>query len=196
MDYYWKIIDVYGTFMRVFDMLCFFLKRWSLGDFGVTWGTEREQRLCLKRFLMMFKTRSSTFVLVGPESIGNHLGPFFISFNNSGTLWCDKGTKGGGGRGVVWLALNDNKEITSLSVSWFRSLLVSKCFGFLVPKFLGFRVSMIPSYQSSISCSLEDMDPESKFFKNLLNGSSGCSAPAFSNENNLFNFPKFWNYQK
>ena len=49
--------------------------------------------------------------------------------------------------------------------------LVSKFPGFLVSEIIGFKVSKL--YQNSISCSLEDIDPVSKIFKNVLNGSSG-----------------------
>ena len=58
---------------------------------------------------------------------------------------------------------------------------------FVVSWFLGFNVSLfqnfkhsyhvlgallVPYYKISISCSLEDIDPISKIFKNILNGSS------------------------
>ena len=61
--------------------------------------------------------------------------------------------------------------LLGLLVSWLLGCLVSWFQGFLVSEFLGFRVSMIPYYQNSSSCFLED--PISKIFKNLLYGSSG-----------------------
>ena len=38
---------------------------------------------------------------------------------------------------------------------------------------LGFKVSMIPYSQNATSCFLEDIDPISKIFKNLLNRTLG-----------------------
>ena len=54
--------------------------------------------------------------------------------------------------------------------SWFLAFKVSWFQSFSVSKFLGFKVSKI--CQISISCFLDDIDPISKIFKNLSNGSS------------------------
>ena len=65
----------------------------------------------------------------------------------------------------------------------FQSFLVSKLLGFKVVWFNGVLVSWLQSlkvYQMPISCFLEDIDPISKVFKNLFDGSPGLSAPFFS----------------
>ena len=63
-------------------------------------------------------------------------------------------------------------QFLGFKVSRFQSFLVSKLRGFKVAWFLGFDVLMFPYYQNSISCFLEDIDPVSKIFKNLLDGYS------------------------
>ena len=61
-----------------------------------------------------------------------------------------------------------------------KNFKVSEFQNFKMPKFQSFKVSMIPFYQNPISCFLEDIDPTSKIFKNLLNGSPGfCDPPSF-----------------
>ena len=55
-------------------------------------------------------------------------------------------------------------------VSWFLGSLVVKFLGFKVSSLLGSKVSKI--YHISISCFLQDIDPISAIFKNLLVGSS------------------------
>ena len=66
------------------------------------------------------------------------------------------------------------REISFL-VSWFLGFFVSWLLGFFVSKFRGFKASKI--YQIAISCFLEYIDPISKTFKNLLDGSSGFVGP-------------------
>ena len=66
-------------------------------------------------------------------------------------------------------------------VSWFLGFKVFWFQSFLVSKFLGFKVSLIPYYHNSISRFLEDIDPESKMFKNLLDRSSGFFGSVYSN---------------
>ena len=75
----------------------------------------------------------------------------------------------------------------SFLVSWFLGLKVSWCQRFLVSWFRSFKVPKI--YQIAISCSLEDIDPISKSFKILLDGSSVFSAPVFSNMFKHISFP-------
>ena len=58
-------------------------------------------------------------------------------------------------------------------VSWFLNFLVSQLLCFLVSKFQvseiqNVKVSMIPYYQMSISCFLEDIDSISKIFKSFI----------------------------
>ena len=96
------------------------------------------------------------------------------------------------------------------SVSWFLvclvylflGVLVSKILDFLVSKILGFLVSKIqkilqcfnrifgPYYQMSISCFSIDIHCISNIFKMLLDGSSGCSIPAFSEIIKIVDFQK------
>ena len=99
------------------------------------------------------------------------------------------GCKGGSGH------VKGRDQFLGLLVSWFFGFSVSWFLGFLVSKFLGFKVSwfqsclvywlqgfqvsMIPYYQNAISCFLEDIDPISEFFKNLLNRSSGFIGTRF-----------------
>ena len=58
---------------------------------------------------------------------------------------------------------------------WFYGFVVVLFHDFMDLWFCGFLVSNI--YQISISCFQEDIDPISKIFKNLLDGSSGLFSP-------------------
>ena len=60
------------------------------------------------------------------------------------------------------------KNITTLLVSWFQSFVVSKVLGFKVSWFRSFKD--LPIVISSL---LEENDPISQNFKELLDGSSG-----------------------
>ena len=75
------------------------------------------------------------------------------------------------------------------SGSWFLGFLVSKFLGLLVSKFQSSKDSMIPYYQTSISCFLENIDPISKIFKQYLDGYS-CffGHPSFPIFFNRFDF--------
>ena len=69
-------------------------------------------------------------------------------------------------------------------VSWFLGF----CFVFKIVGFIGFEVSK--SYQFSFLCSLEDIDPISKIFKNLFDGSAGFFGACLFKKYQKAGFPK------
>ena len=73
---------------------------------------------------------------------------------------------------VYWFRSFLVSKFVGFKVSWFRSIFVSWC--------IGFTDSMIPYYPNSISCVLEDIDPISNIFKNLLGIYRRLSCPTFS----------------
>ena len=93
---------------------------------------------------------------------------------------------------VSWLLGFLVSMILGVVVPKFFSFLVSKCLGFRNSRLLGLEASkiqkitqsawktLVPYYQTTISCYLVDIDPISKIFKHLLNGSGGISrCPSF-----------------
>ena len=55
---------------------------------------------------------------------------------------------------------------------------------------------LIPCYQNSISCFLEDIDPIFKISKNTLDGSPGLFGPHRFQHVQYFRFPELWNFKK
>ena len=82
-------------------------------------------------------------------------------------------------------------RLRSFLVSKFLGFKVSWLLGFKVSKFQSFKVSMIPYYQNLISCFLKEIDPISKLFKNLLDGSSGFVGACLFYKIKVFDFQFF-----
>ena len=82
-------------------------------------------------------------------------------------------------KGLRFLGFLVSEFLSFLSflIPWFLSFVVSWLLGFKASQ-LRSCLGMIPYYQMLISCSLEDIDPVSKLFENLFNGSSGFVGPS------------------
>ena len=93
MDYSWSI----HRFLRgCIFVTCigwlFGILWWSLGVFGVTWGSsDGNQRLFSKGCRMIFWTFVLPCVSRSGIHPGGHLEPFLNTFEYSEAPWCDKG---------------------------------------------------------------------------------------------------------